>query len=197
MKQYPWLKLWSSKWLYGSGRTMTAEKRGVWIDLLALANEVKFRDGTLRFEVDSPMPRDYIAGILQLDRETLDACLAAFQGDLNTDDGQPRVKLWDDGTIELTNWGKYQPVPPKVQAAIVARKKSKKGKDTITGAAKEIAESVKKLMLLQERYGGVRYIPAEEGFMLDTESGIKVEVKESIRLLRQEIKDKEKEKKNE
>ena len=108
MSGKPWIKFFTAKWLYGSGRTMTAEKRGVWADLLALAAETKLRDGTLRFDVGQPMPRDYISNILLLDRETLDACLTAFQGDLNTEDGQARVKVWEDGTIELTNFLRLQ-----------------------------------------------------------------------------------------
>lgn len=106
-----WIKLYTGKWLYGSGRTMTPEKRGVWMDLLSLAAETKFRDGTLRFDVDQPMPRDYIASILRLDRVVLDDSLAVFQADINADDGQSRVKIWDDGTIELTNFSRYQAIP--------------------------------------------------------------------------------------
>jgi len=106
-----WIKLYTGKWLYGSGRTMPAEKRGVWMDLLALAAETKFRDGTLRFDVGQPMPRDYIASILRLDRVVLDDSLTVFQTDINADDGKPRITVWDDGTIELTNFARYQAVP--------------------------------------------------------------------------------------
>lgn len=108
-----WIKFYTKKWLYGSGRVMTPEKRGVWADLLALAAETKFRDGTLRFEVGKPMPRSYIAAILQIEPDTLDACLAAFQADVNTEDGKPRIVIWDDGTIFLTNFAKYQSKPEK------------------------------------------------------------------------------------
>lgn len=87
---------------------MTPEKRGVWADLLALAAEAKPRDGTLRFDVGQPMPRDYISAVLRISRETLDACLDVFSKDLNTDDHQPRVKIWEDGTVELTNFNRYQ-----------------------------------------------------------------------------------------
>jgi len=87
---------------------MTAEKRGVWADLMALAGEAKLRDGTLRFDVGQPMSRDYISSILRIDRETLDACLVVFQNDLNTEDGNPRIKIWEDGTIELTNFARFQ-----------------------------------------------------------------------------------------
>jgi len=106
-----WIKLYTRKWLWGSGRVMTPEKRGVWIDLLALAAEAKLRDGTLRFDVGQPMSRAWIANTLMIEHETLDACLAAFQADINADDGLPRVSIWEDGTIVLNNFERYQEVP--------------------------------------------------------------------------------------
>lgn len=108
---YDWIKLYTTKWLFGSGRTMSPDKRGVWTDLLALAAECKLRDGILRFDIGQPMSRDYITGILQIPRDLLDVCLEAFAHDINTDDGKPRIKIWEDGTIELTNFSKYQDVP--------------------------------------------------------------------------------------
>ncbi len=77
-----WIKLYTTKWLYGSGRVMSAEKRGVWADLLALAAETKFRDGTLRFDVGQPMPRDYISNILKITPELLDICIDVFSKDI-------------------------------------------------------------------------------------------------------------------
>ena len=110
-----WIKLHTHKWLYGSGRTMTAEQRGVWADLLALAGETKFRDGSLRFDVDSPMPRAYIAGVLRIPPELLDGCIEVFNADMNISDGLPRVAIWDDGTIMLNNFNGYQSVPTDKQ----------------------------------------------------------------------------------
>lgn len=106
-----WIKFYTGKWLYGSGRVMTPEKRGVWADLLALAGETKFRDGSLRFEVDCPMPRDYIAGVLKIDKGLLDTCIEAFKADINLDDGTPRIQIWDDGTIFLTKFLELQGKP--------------------------------------------------------------------------------------
>lgn len=112
---YDWIKLFTTKWLFGSGRTMTAEKRGVWVDLLALAAECKLRDGTLRFDTGQPMSREYITSILQISKELLDACLDVFSKDLNTDidDGKSRIEIWEDGTIKLTNFERYQSIPDK------------------------------------------------------------------------------------
>lgn len=111
-----WMKLFTAKWLYGSGRNMTPEKRGVWVDLLALAAESKLRDGILRFDIGQPMPRDYICAILRIDKELLDICINCFVRDLNADDGQGRIKIWDDGTIQITNWDKFQDNSDKVMA---------------------------------------------------------------------------------
>jgi len=106
-----WIKFYTGKWLYGSGRTMSADKRGVWADLLALAAETKFRDGTLRFDVGQPMPRSYIASVLRISSELLDASLEAFIHDINTDDGNPRISISEDGTIVLNNFQRYQSSP--------------------------------------------------------------------------------------
>lgn len=103
-----WIKLYTRKWIWGSGRNMTAEKRGIWVDLLAVAAETKLRDGTLRHDVNQPMAREWIASILCIDLALLNACISSFQADINADDGQPRIKIWEDGTIQITNWVKYQ-----------------------------------------------------------------------------------------
>ena len=173
-KEYPWLKLWSSKWLYGSGRTMTAEKRGVWIDLLALANEVKFRDGTLRFEVDRPMTRDYIANILQIDRHLLDACLVAFQADINTDDGNPRVKVWEDDTIELTNWDKYQSKPETKIAKEIAIANAQETKRRNKIATDQLLSQIN---TLNKRLKALRY-QIVDGEVVDTTNGEKMSFEE-------------------
>lgn len=108
-----WIKFYTGKWLFGSGRNMTAEKRGVWADFLALAGESKLRDGTLRFDVGQPMSKEYIANVLRITMDTLDACLDVFSKDMNTDDHQARIKIWEDGTIELTNFHRFQSKPDK------------------------------------------------------------------------------------
>lgn len=106
-----WLKFYHYRWLHGSSRVMSLEARAVWIDLLSLAKETKFQDGTLRFEVGEPMPRDYIAAIMRVPMETLNECIEIYQKDINVDNGKARVQVWDDGTIELTNFERYQSVP--------------------------------------------------------------------------------------
>ena len=132
-----WLKLYTAKWLYGSGRTMTAEKRGIWADLLALAAETKFRDGSLRFDVNQPMPLTYIAGVLMLDMESLKAAIACFKADVNMDDGKARVEVWEDGTIMLNNFERYQATPD--------------GKGKLSGRQLELAQRIQ-LNRLSEKF---------------------------------------------
>ena len=105
-----WIKLWTKSWINGSGRLMTAEKRGIWADLLALAGEAKLRDGTLRYNVGQPMELDYIATVLHLQIETLEAAIDCFKNDINFDDGESRIKVWEDGTIQITNFDRYQSI---------------------------------------------------------------------------------------
>lgn len=167
-KEYPWLKLWSSKWLYGSGRMMTPEKRGIWIDLLALANEVKFRDGTLRFEVGRPMSRDYIANVLQIDRQALEISLVAFAADINVDDGEPRVKVWDDGTIQLTNWDKYQYPGEKTVAKANSIEKAQETKRRNEIFMEELMTLTNRL---NNKLGELRYTITSDGKILDGETG--------------------------
>jgi len=133
-----WIKVFTNKWLMGSGRVMTAEKRGIWIDLLVLAGEAKLRDGTLRFDKGKPMSRHYISEILNLNRESLDAAIVVFQNDVNVDDGEARVKVWDDGTIELVNFERYQATPDG------------KGKDNLTGRQLELTKRKQLLRLTEE-----------------------------------------------
>lgn len=160
-----WIKLYTGRWLYGSGRAMTAEKRGVWIDLLALAGETKFRDGTLRFEVGKPMTRDWIANTLMIERNTLDVCLIAFQADVNIDDGQPRVRIWDDETIEIVNWNKFQGKPEKVtakeEAIAEARRTKKARRDAINALIALVYE-------LNKRLKSGRFEVRDNGTVVDT-----------------------------
>lgn len=171
-----WIKLYSRKWLFGSGRAMTPEKRGVWVDLLALAAEAKLRDGTLRLDVGQPMGRDYIASVLMIDRQTLDACLAAYQADKNTDDGRGRIEIWEDGTIEITNWDKYQGMPEKVQAKKEAIEKSKEGRRRQEVATDALVRAVNRLNTQLQHQ---RYEATTDGKVLDKQTG---EIKELVEI---------------
>lgn len=108
-----WIKFYTRKWLWGSGRDMSAEERGIWADLMAMAGETKLRDGSLRFDVGKPMPREYIATVLRVPLERFNACLDIYAKDINTEDGSPRIKIWDDGTIELVKFIELQGLSSK------------------------------------------------------------------------------------
>lgn len=163
-----WIKLHSKKWLFGSGRLMTPDKRGVWVDLLALAAESKLRDGTLRHDIDKPMTRDYIASVLLIDRELLDACIVAFHADKNVDDGKGRIEVWDDGTIEITNWDKYQSQPEHIVAKKISIEKAKETKRRNNSATDRLITVVNQLNANLAR---VRYEITDEGTILDIKTG--------------------------
>jgi len=101
-----WMPFYTGKWIYGSTCLHTTAQRGVWASLMALANETKLRDGTLRHDVGKPMARDYISAVLHIDKKELDESIEFFGKDKNADDGKGRIEIWEDGTIELTNFKK-------------------------------------------------------------------------------------------
>ena len=114
MGTWSWFKIDTDGWLQGSIRIdLTPEQRGIWIDLLALASNTRLRDGTLRFAPDKPMPRDWIANNLRIPLESLNSTITACQLDKNKEDGRSRIEVWDDGTIEITNFARYQAIPPE------------------------------------------------------------------------------------
>jgi len=112
--RYSWFKVDSQGWIEGSIRvTLSPVQRSVWIDLLALASECRVRDGTLRYAPDLPMSRQFIAERLRIPLETLNDAIEACSQDKNKDDDKHRIEIWDDGTIQITNWEYYQSVPFK------------------------------------------------------------------------------------
>ena len=109
---YPWFKVDTAGWIKGSIRiALTPEQRSVWIDLLALAADCRMRDGTLRFAEGKPMGRDYIANVLRIPLELLNTAIEACCDDRNVNDDRHRLEVWDDGTIEIVNWNRYQSIP--------------------------------------------------------------------------------------
>jgi len=111
-----WLKLHSKRWIFGTNRVLSSGHRGIWADLLALANMTKFRDGTLRHDANTPMSREYICSILQIPLQELETALEVFIAEIGDND-KPRVQIWENGTIELTNFVEYQ-VPQDGRRAI-------------------------------------------------------------------------------
>ncbi len=95
-----WIKLWPNEWLKGSIRfEFTAEERGVWADLLALAGNCR-QDGIISANQSMPYPHSYVAGILNISVELLDHVLEKCKQ-------SGRISENEHG-IKITNWGKYQ-----------------------------------------------------------------------------------------
>lgn len=111
MSTWVFHKIDTQGWLQGSIRTdMNLAQRGCWSDLIALASNTRMRDGTLRFAEDKPMSREYIANVLNITIEELNSCINVCVSDKNKDDDSHRIEIWEDGTIELKNFGRYQVV---------------------------------------------------------------------------------------
>jgi len=112
MPSYQWFKVDTAGWLEGSIRAdLDMEQRGIWIDILALASRSRLRDGTLRFAEGKPMAREYIAATLQIPLEKLNKTIEICSEDKNAYDDKHRLEIWGDGTIQITNWERYQAVP--------------------------------------------------------------------------------------
>ncbi|MFA5354891.1 MAG: hypothetical protein WC291_11735 [Thermodesulfovibrionales bacterium] len=91
---------------------MTNEEQNVWWKLVGIANWCACHDGTLRHGFGAPMTREWIAERCQCTRKTLDKVIAIGQQDRNIDEDGCRVKVWEDGTIELCNFKQYNPDGP-------------------------------------------------------------------------------------
>lgn len=100
----PWLKVVSTKWLYGSIRfDMDSAQRGVWADLLAFANESPLR-GVVCASAGVPFPHQWLADTLRVPLELLESTLAIRKADGSISE--------ESGGIRITNWDFYQ-VEPK------------------------------------------------------------------------------------
>jgi len=139
----PWLKVDTSGWLKGSIRKqLTPAQRGVWMDILAMAGDCRLRDGTLRHAEGIPMDRDYIAGVLRIPIELLNETINACQKDKNRADSKSRIAIWDDGTIQISNWERYQSTPlgKEAKKPLDAMERDKLGKFDAYRKGKEFPE---------------------------------------------------------
>ena len=139
MPGYQWFKVDTAGWLEGSIRSdLDMEQRGIWIDILALASRCRLRDGTLRFAEGKPMSRERIAAILNVPLDKLDKTIEICSEDKNIYDDKHRLEIWEDGTIQITNWERYQAVPPdKKQLPVDDREQELTGRrNAIRGAYK-------------------------------------------------------------
>jgi len=95
----PWLKLWSRQWLDGSLRFLTLEERGLWADLLAMANESRNR-GVIQANSDMPYPHSWIATKLNVPLGVFERILTKFKD-------EERVSENNTGIIVI-NFAYYQ-----------------------------------------------------------------------------------------
>ena len=100
-----WVKLWVSEWLDGTIRfELTAEQRGLWADLIALAGGSRHAGVICQGETNGKLmgyPIDYLSSNLRVKEETLRATLEMFKK-------QDRISVSETGAIYITNWKKYQ-----------------------------------------------------------------------------------------
>lgn len=106
-----WFKVYSKGILYGTTAMMSDLEQATWFKMLSLANETKFRDGSLRFGENMPMTRAYLATLFHRSIEQLDSCIERYKNDVNIDNSTPRLVEWEDGTLFITNFEKYQAPP--------------------------------------------------------------------------------------
>jgi len=102
MGRRTWLKLYADAWLRGTLREETAETRGVWGDLLALAADSAYGDeGMIQLAPGVGLTDVQIEDILQLTKEEWGAAKPRL---VVTD----RIKVDDGNCIQIVNWKRYQ-----------------------------------------------------------------------------------------
>lgn len=90
---------------------MTIEQQWCWLMLLDLANEMPLRDGTLRMADGAPLTELQIIHIIGGSVPILRSTIAFCCKDKNPFDEKHRIEVWEDGTIELTNFTMLQGNP--------------------------------------------------------------------------------------
>ena len=103
-----WLKLTSRGILRGSLSHSTDVIQLVWIKLICLMNETKFRNGRFEYAPGKPMGLDFIASNCGVTQTILEGCLAEYEEDINPETKEPRIKYDGESTLVLTNWELYQ-----------------------------------------------------------------------------------------
>ncbi len=95
-----WVKLHVKGWLHGSIRWQhTAEERGVWADLIALAGECN-REGAICDNDGKAFPLEFLANQLNISLTLLESTIEkAIVHDRITE---------KEGVIYITNWTTYQ-----------------------------------------------------------------------------------------
>ncbi|MBA7657799.1 hypothetical protein ES703_65742 [subsurface metagenome] len=121
----PWFKVFSHKIIAGSVRfDLESDERGVWFDLLSLANESPVR-GVICYSKGRPYPHDWIANTLRIPLELLERTLEKCKAE---------GRISEDGAgIHITNWAVYQ-------VKVEARKEGSNDKDGVATREKHFKE---------------------------------------------------------
>ena len=106
---YPWFKVYSAGVLRGSMvEDMDFAQQGIWWRFLAFVSELRERDGICRFAEGKPMPREFIANQTGVPLDLLNEVIEIACRDKNRLDDKHRIEIWEDGTIVVTNWDRFQ-----------------------------------------------------------------------------------------
>jgi hypothetical protein len=182
----------SKGWLTGSIRQqLTPAERSVWADLLAMANESRFRGVVCRAK-GIPYPREYLASYLDIPVELLNSTIEKCSRDENAEDLNTRIMFDEVGCIVITNWDKYQ-ISEEVweekrnelknqKAASSAR--SRENKKTTQIQQEAITRSIN---ALNKKINNVRYTITENGEVLDSISGVILSVEEFMKIHKENI----------
>ncbi len=138
MGRRTWLKLYADAWLRGTLREETAETRGVWGDLLALAADSAYGDdGMIQLAPGVGLTDVQIEDVLKL---THDEWATAKPRLVVTD----RIKVGEGNCLQIVNWKRYQ--------SEYSRQKQYRGKDEETSLKeKEKAAEAEKRRLRKKK----------------------------------------------
>ena len=102
MGQRTWIKIYCEKWLMGTLREETAELRGVWVDLLALAGNSTYGDiGKICLPNNVPLNDAQLGAILCVNGETWNRAKSRL---IKTE----RIIVNEVGVIAIKKWQLYQ-----------------------------------------------------------------------------------------
>jgi len=129
-----WIPFWTEKWLFGSMRIeFNAEERGIWIDLLALANK---DEGWIRANEETAYPIEQLSGMLMIPKDNLANALTKFHK-------KKKLKICLNGCIYITNWKKYS-FTDRHRRRVMSGKKDKGGQKADTRKEKKRVEKNRK-----------------------------------------------------
>jgi hypothetical protein len=176
----------SKGWLTGSIRAqLTPAERSVWADLLALANESRFR-GIICRAKGIPYQREFLATLLEIPIELLNSTIDKCIKDENADDPNTRIMIDEDGCIIITNWDKYQTSEAEwdkkheelKEIKRISAEKSRANKSTIESSLQATTRAINKInSTAKDLEKKVKYIPTSNpNEVVDTETGETLQV---------------------